>query len=139
MIPGGFTAVSEYTVEYLFANGVRQRTITTTADEWNGSPVRGKTGPNDLHHGVKFQGAIQFKHREKNTLPGASAEKLQPSVGFQNPRGNHEPLNLAGPFVNLRDACVAIRSLDGILAAVAVAPMNLNRFMRHARGHFAGE
>ena len=88
---------------------------------------------------LKFQAAIKFKHREKNTLPGGSAGKLQPSVRFQNPCGNHEPLNLAGPLVNLSDARIAIRTLHGILAAVPVASVNLDRFMRHARGHFARE
>jgi predicted dehydrogenase len=54
-IEGGFTAPAEYEVEYTYANGVRHRCISTTADTLYGSPERGAK-PGAPHHGVKFEG-----------------------------------------------------------------------------------
>ena len=53
MIPGGFTAASEYDVNYTYANGVTHSCKSTTADTWSGG-VAEKTGQ---RHGVKFEGA----------------------------------------------------------------------------------
>jgi len=56
---------------------------------------------------------------------------------LQNPRSDHQSLNLARPLVDFRDARVAIRSLDGIFAAVAVAAVDLNGLMRDSGRHLA--
>lgn len=53
MIPGGFTAVSEYSVEYKYASGVTHSCHSTTANAWNGSVI----DPKGQQHGVKFEGA----------------------------------------------------------------------------------
>ena len=53
MIPGGFTAASEYAVAYTYANGVTQLTRSTHGNGWNGS-VTDKTAQ---QHGVKFEGS----------------------------------------------------------------------------------
>jgi predicted dehydrogenase len=54
-IEGGFTAPAEYEVEYVYANGVHHRCISTTGDTLYGSPE--PTASKDaLHHGVKFEG-----------------------------------------------------------------------------------
>ena len=60
-------------------------------------------------------------------------------LSLQGPGSYHEPLNFAGALIYFGDAGIAISSLDGILAAISVAAMNLNGFVRHARCHFAGE
>jgi predicted dehydrogenase len=52
MIPGGFTAFSEYEVNYVYANGVTQTCRSTAANAWDGKVVNAK-GP---QHGVKFEG-----------------------------------------------------------------------------------
>src|SRR5919197_841512 len=52
MIPGGFTAASEYAIEYTYADGVVHRCRSTTANNWAGGVVD-KTGQ---QHGVKFTG-----------------------------------------------------------------------------------
>jgi predicted dehydrogenase len=57
MIPGGFTAFSDYRVTYTYANGVRHHCITTQDDQWNGASTPGRTGPDSLHNGVKFIGS----------------------------------------------------------------------------------
>ncbi len=53
MIPGGFTAASEYAVTYTYANGVVHECKSTTASEWHG----GVKDPNGQLHGIKFIGS----------------------------------------------------------------------------------
>jgi predicted dehydrogenase len=53
MIPGGFSATSEYEVNYTYANGVTHSCKSTRADTWFGG-VADKGGQ---RHGVKFEGA----------------------------------------------------------------------------------
>jgi len=53
MIPGGFTAASEYEVTYTYANGVVHTSKSTTASEWHG----GVKDPNGQQHGIKFIGS----------------------------------------------------------------------------------
>jgi predicted dehydrogenase len=52
MIPGGFTAFAEYTVNYEYADGVKVACQSTPAHAWNGS----KTDRNGHQHGVEFAG-----------------------------------------------------------------------------------
>ena len=52
MIPGGFTAASEYEVTYTYANGLVHSCKSTTASEWHGG-VKDKAGQ---QHGIKFIG-----------------------------------------------------------------------------------
>lgn len=52
MIPGGFTAASEYELEYVYPNGVVHRCKSTTANAWNGGVVK----PFGQQHGVRLQG-----------------------------------------------------------------------------------
>jgi predicted dehydrogenase len=53
MIPGGYTAASEYKVDYAYENGVTHTCLSTTADNPSGGVVN-KEGE---RHGVKFTGA----------------------------------------------------------------------------------
>lgn len=53
MIPGGFTASSEYAVEYTYADGVVHRCRSTPANNWAGGVIDRK----GQQHGVKFTGA----------------------------------------------------------------------------------
>jgi predicted dehydrogenase len=53
MIPGGFSATSEYEVNYTYANGVTHSCKSTNADTWSGG-VADKSGQ---RNGVKFEGA----------------------------------------------------------------------------------
>jgi predicted dehydrogenase len=55
MVPGGYTAFSEYHVEYTYANGVQHHCISTMDDTGFGAVVR--KGPGTLHNGVRFDGA----------------------------------------------------------------------------------
>ncbi len=53
MIPGGFSAFSEYAVDYTYANGVTHSCHSTAANAWNGAVI----DPKGQQHGVKFEGA----------------------------------------------------------------------------------
>jgi predicted dehydrogenase len=53
MIPGGFTAASEYEVQYTYANGVTHSCRSTSANAWNGAVL----DPQGQQHGVKFIGS----------------------------------------------------------------------------------
>jgi predicted dehydrogenase len=53
MIPGGFTAASEYEVKYEYSGGVTETCKSTPANAWNGAVV----DPKGQQHGVKFHGA----------------------------------------------------------------------------------
>ena len=52
MIPGGFTAASEYEVRYTYANGVVHECRSTTGSEWHG----GVKDASKQQHGIKFIG-----------------------------------------------------------------------------------
>jgi predicted dehydrogenase len=52
MIPGGFTAYSEYAINYEYANGVKLICQSTPANAWNGTVI----DKNGQQHGVKFEG-----------------------------------------------------------------------------------
>jgi hypothetical protein len=70
---------------------------------------------------IEFKVAVELQRPVKILCMG---------LRLQNPRSDHQPLDLARPFVDFRDARVAIRPLDGIFAAVAVAAVDLNGFVR---------
>lgn len=53
MIPGGYTAASEYEVTYTYASGVVHSCRSTTASEWHG----GVKDPNGQQHGIRFIGS----------------------------------------------------------------------------------
>jgi predicted dehydrogenase len=53
MIPGGYTAASEYEVTYSYSNGVVHTCKSTRASEWNGA-VKDRNGQ---QHGIKFIGS----------------------------------------------------------------------------------
>ncbi|HUD46625.1 MAG TPA: Gfo/Idh/MocA family oxidoreductase [Candidatus Baltobacteraceae bacterium] len=52
-IPGGYTAFSDYEVNFTYANGVRQ-TVKTTKDD---TIYGGVVNENGQHNGIKFEGA----------------------------------------------------------------------------------
>ncbi len=81
MIPGGFTAASEYAVAYTYANGVTQLTRSTHGNDWKGSVLDAKV----QQHGVRFEGTggwifvtrgkIEASHGDLLTTPLPSSAK----------------------------------------------------------------
>ena len=72
MIPGGFTAHSEYAVNYTFANGVTLSCASTAANAWNGA-VLNKDGQ---QHGVKFEGSTGSIFVTRGRIEASSPELL---------------------------------------------------------------
>jgi predicted dehydrogenase len=55
LVPGGFTAYSQYKIAYTYSDGVTVHLDTTADDNWGGAPVH--KGPGTRHNGIKFIGA----------------------------------------------------------------------------------
>ena len=55
LVPGGYTAYSEYDIHYTYPNGVTSHVMTTTNDAWTGAQV--KKGEGKEHHGITFIGS----------------------------------------------------------------------------------
>jgi predicted dehydrogenase len=71
MIPGGFTAASEYRVEFTYANGVTHTCQSTNAD----NPAGGSTGQGE-HHGVKFEGTGGWIFVTRGNIEASKPELL---------------------------------------------------------------
>jgi predicted dehydrogenase len=54
-VPGGYTAASEYEVNYTYANGVHHRCVSTSINGPTGNVLR-PAKPGELANGVKFEG-----------------------------------------------------------------------------------
>lgn len=72
MIPGGFTALSEYQVEYKYANGVTHSCHSTNANAWNGAVVDAK----GQQHGVKFEGSDGWIWVTRGKIEASNPELL---------------------------------------------------------------
>jgi predicted dehydrogenase len=73
MIPGGFTAASEYAVEYAYADGVTHRCRSTPANAWNGAVL----DPKGQQHGVKFSGADGWVWVTRGKIEASDPELLR--------------------------------------------------------------
>jgi predicted dehydrogenase len=75
-VAGGYTAPAEYKVVYTYANGVRHRCISTTADTIFGSSARDlKSG--ELRHGVKFEGPEGWIYVTRGKLEASRSELIK--------------------------------------------------------------
>src|SRR5438552_15041660 len=106
-----------------------------------------------IKHTAGFAGIAAKNSWSRTGSKSTAASRVNTSSGYyalesytaqrasrtQRPGGNDQTLNLAGAFVNFGDARVAVSPLDGIFAAVTVATVNLNCFVRNACGHFTCE
>lgn len=72
MIPAGFTAASEYRVEYKYANGVTHSCHSTSANNWMGGVV----DPKGQQHGVKFIGSDGWIWVSRGILEASNPELL---------------------------------------------------------------
>lgn len=72
MIPEGFSAFSEYAVEYKYANGVTHSCHSTNANAWNGAVVDAK----GQQHGVKFEGSDGWIWVTRGKIEASNPELL---------------------------------------------------------------
>lgn len=77
MIPGGFTAASEYRVEYKYANGITHSCRSTSANTWSGGVVDAK----GQQHGVKFIGSDGWIWVSRGILQASNPELLVEPLG----------------------------------------------------------
>jgi predicted dehydrogenase len=82
MIPGGFTAYSEYVVQYAYANRVTQTCQSTSANAWNGAVVN-REGP---QHGVRFEGTEGWIFVTRGKIEASQPELLTTPLPASAPR-----------------------------------------------------
>ncbi|MBN1818085.1 MAG: Gfo/Idh/MocA family oxidoreductase [Sedimentisphaerales bacterium] len=82
MIPGGFTAASEYSLTYTYANGVVHTCNSTTASEWHG----GVKDRNGQQHGIKFHGTDGWIWVTRDGIDANSREVLRDRLPDDAPR-----------------------------------------------------
>ena len=75
MVPGGFTAESEYHVEYTYANGVKHNCISTAADSGFGALL--KQGPGVIHNGIRFDGSEGWIWVTRGQLQASKPQIIQ--------------------------------------------------------------
>jgi predicted dehydrogenase len=73
MIPGGYTAASEYEVHFIYPNEVTQTTRSTTDD----NPFGGVTRPEGQRHGVKFTGSNGWIWVTRGNITASDAELIE--------------------------------------------------------------
>ena len=76
MIPGGFSAFSEYAVNYTYANGVTHSCVSTPANAWNGTVL----DKNGQQHGVKFEGSDGWIFVTRGRIEASKPELLETAL-----------------------------------------------------------
>ncbi|MBI3416055.1 MAG: Gfo/Idh/MocA family oxidoreductase [Verrucomicrobia bacterium] len=75
-VPGGFTAASQYRVEYTYANGVTHTCQSTTSDNPGGGKVNDpKAG--EMAHGVRFEGPEGWIFVTRGKIEASKPELLE--------------------------------------------------------------
>ena len=77
MIPGGFTASSEYEVKFTYENGVTQTTRSTVGD----SPYGGVVDKEGQRHGVKFTGTDGWIWVTRGDMEASKSEMIEEPLG----------------------------------------------------------
>ncbi len=95
MIPGGYTAASEYAVTYTYANGVVHTCRSTTASEWWG----GVKDPNGQQHGIKFIGSDGWIWVTRGTIQASDPEILSQELPESDQRV-YESKDHMGNFID---------------------------------------
>jgi len=75
MIPGGYTATSEYRVEYTYANGVKHICESLTTDSPTGAPLK-EPGPGRFRIGLKFDGTDGWIYVTRGRIQASKKELL---------------------------------------------------------------
>ena len=73
-IPGGYTAIGDYAIEYEWADGIRSTCLSSQGDQWTGSPT--KSSKDALHNGVTFKGTDGWIFVNRGKLTASKPELL---------------------------------------------------------------
>jgi predicted dehydrogenase len=142
MIRDGFTAASEYAVEYTYADGVVHRCRSTAANNWSGGVV----DPKGQQHGVKFIGADGWIFVTRGKIEASDKDLLKkplPASAVRLPVSNDHMKNF---FDSVRsrekaicDAEVGHRSAS--VCHLGVIAMRLGRELKWdpAKEHFVDD
>jgi len=96
-VAGGFTAPAEYAVEYTYANGVRHRCVSTTANNIFGGEARPlKAG--ESFHGVKFEGPDGWILVTRGKIEASRPELLKEPLGDSKKVALYESNDHMGNF-----------------------------------------
>jgi predicted dehydrogenase len=76
-IEGGYTAPSEYEIEYTYVNGVHHRCVSTTGNTIFGSAAPGRPKKGELLHGVKFEGPEGWIYVTRGKLEASKPELIK--------------------------------------------------------------
>ena len=95
MIPGGFTAASEYEVRWTYANGVVHECRSTTGSDWDGT-VKDRT---KQQHGVKFIGPKGWIWVTRGEIKASDRQLLSEKLPADAKRV-YESRNHMGNFVD---------------------------------------
>jgi len=82
MIPGGFTANSEYELLYTYPNGVTHAAMSTRGSQWNGSVGDPKLPP----HGIKFEGSDGWLYVTRGQIDASNKDALREKLPESAPR-----------------------------------------------------
>jgi predicted dehydrogenase len=142
MIPGGFTAASEYDVTYTYASGVVHRCRSTTASEWHG----GVKDPDGQQHGIKFIGTDGWIWVTRGTIRAHDRQILKDRL-TENAKRVYLSDNHMGNFVDCvksrkRPICPAETGhRSASLCHLGVIAIRLGRKLRWdpAREQFVGD
>lgn len=94
MIPGGYTAASQYEVTYTYADGVIHSCRSTTASEWNGSVK----DPKGQLHGIKFIGSDGWIWVTRGNIQAGDPDILKEELPESAPRVYHSTDHMGNFF-----------------------------------------
>lgn len=75
-VPGGYTAASQYRVEYTYANGVTHTCQSTTSDNPSGGKIS-DAKPGEMPHGVRFEGPEGWIFVTRGNIEASKPELLE--------------------------------------------------------------
>ena len=82
MIPGGYTAASQYDLKYTYANGVIHTCKSTTASAWHGGVI----DKNRQQHGIKFVGTDGWIWVTRDKIEASDTRLLTDKLPDSAPR-----------------------------------------------------
>lgn len=141
MIPGGYTANSEYEITYTYDNGVTHSCKSTRDSAWNGAVVK-KDGQ---LHGIKFEGSDGHIWVTRGTIEASDRELLKPlpeTASFLPISNDHMKNFIDGVKTRTQPICEAeIGHRSATLCHLAVISLRQNQKLTWdpKSEHFTGE
>jgi predicted dehydrogenase len=94
MIPGGFTAASEYELSYTYANGVVHNCKSTTASAWHGGVI----DRDRQQHGIKFTGSDGWIWVTRGQIKASDMQIIKTKLPESAPRVYHSDNHMRNFF-----------------------------------------